>query len=372
MRTNNSIIAELEDAIKNGSQERRVETLRRVTDLFLTGADRFNDEQIKVFDDVLGHLIARIETKALAELSERLAPIANAPIDVIQRLARDEEVAVAGPILLHSERLTENDLIEISMTKSQGHLLAISGRTQIGEAVTDVLLDRGGRAVTHKLAQNSGAHFSEVGFAKLVKGAEADESLAEELGLRLDIPLPLFRELLLKATDAVRARLLAKAPPETRDEIQRVLATISNEVCRQAATPRDFVSAQRVVNAMRESGELDEATILQFVQENKSEEMIVAVSLLCSTSLKIIERIMQDTHGDGILIACKAAELHWPTVAAIMKCRYSQYSISDQELARVKTDFIRLSKTTAQRVLRFWQARDAPSNMIGGSDTTSR
>jgi uncharacterized protein (DUF2336 family) len=371
MRTNNSIIAELEDAIKNGSQERRVETLRRVTDLFLTGADRLNDEQIEVFDDVLGHLIERIETKALAELSERLAPIANAPIDVIQRLARDDEIAVAGPVLAQSERLTENDLIEISMTKSQGHLLAISGRTRIDEAVTDVLLDRGGREVTHKLAQNSGAHFSEAGFIKLVKGAETDESLAEKIGLRLDIPIRLFRELLLKATEVVRSQLLANAPPETKDEIQRVLATISNEVCRQAATPRDFVSAQRLVTSMQQKCELNEAAVLQFVQGNRSEEMVVAISLLCSTPLKIIERLMQDVQGDGILIACKAAELHWPTVAAILKRRYSHHSVSEHELAQAKTEFIRLSKTTAQRVLRFWQAREAPSNMIASPATTS-
>jgi hypothetical protein len=69
-----SLIVELEDAIKSGAQDRRVETLRRVTDLFLSDADRLNEAQIGVFDDVLVHLIQRIETRALAELSARLAP----------------------------------------------------------------------------------------------------------------------------------------------------------------------------------------------------------------------------------------------------------------------------------------------------------
>ena len=74
-----SIIAELEEAIQSGSQDKRVETLRRVTDLFLSGADRLNDSQIAVFDDVLGLLIKRIESKAMIELSARLAPVDNAP-----------------------------------------------------------------------------------------------------------------------------------------------------------------------------------------------------------------------------------------------------------------------------------------------------
>jgi uncharacterized protein (DUF2336 family) len=78
-----SLMAELEDAVKNGPRDKRIETLRRVTDLFLDSADRFNDAQIDVFDDVLNHLIKKMETKALSELSTRLAPIQNAPTETI-------------------------------------------------------------------------------------------------------------------------------------------------------------------------------------------------------------------------------------------------------------------------------------------------
>jgi len=202
-----SLIAELEDAIQSGSKDRRVDTLRRVTDLFVADADRLNDQQIDVFDDVLGHLIKRIEGKALAELSRRLGPINNAPIEVVRRLAQDDNIAVAEPILTQSPRLNDKDLIDIANTKTQAHLLAISARAHIGTSVTDVLLQHGDQQVFHKLAGNSGANFSEGGFATLVKHSERDEQLAEKVGLRLDVPLRLFRELLLRATEAVRSRL---------------------------------------------------------------------------------------------------------------------------------------------------------------------
>ena len=137
MNAGQSLIAELEDAIQSGSKDKRVETLRRITDLFVADSDRLSDQQIDVFDDVLGHLIKRIEAKALAELSRRLAPINNAPIDVVRRLARDDNIVVAEPILAVSARLSDNDLIDIANTKTRAHLLAISARPQIGEAVTD-------------------------------------------------------------------------------------------------------------------------------------------------------------------------------------------------------------------------------------------
>ena len=149
-------------------------------DLFVADADRLTDQQIDVFDDILGHLIKRIESKALAELSRRLAPIHNAPIEVVRRLARNDDIVVAEPILTASARLSDSDLIEIASTKTQAHLLAISARSQIGTVVTDVLLQRGNQDVFHSLAENSGAHFLARGFKTLVRHAEGDGRLAEK------------------------------------------------------------------------------------------------------------------------------------------------------------------------------------------------
>jgi uncharacterized protein (DUF2336 family) len=138
MQARKSLLAELEDAIHGSSRDQRVETLRRITDLFLTGANRFNDEQIGLFDDVLTQLIERIEAKALSELSAQLAPVAAAPVEAVRRLARHDDIAVAGPVLAHSTQLTDLDLVEIAKVKSQAHLLAISERTNLDQSVTDV------------------------------------------------------------------------------------------------------------------------------------------------------------------------------------------------------------------------------------------
>ena len=77
------LISELEQAVRSGSQETRVRTLRRITDLFLGTKEKLSEEQIEVFDEVLSHLIARMESTALIELSERLAPVNNAPNNVV-------------------------------------------------------------------------------------------------------------------------------------------------------------------------------------------------------------------------------------------------------------------------------------------------
>jgi uncharacterized protein (DUF2336 family) len=276
---------------------------------------------------------------------------------VIRRLARNDEIAVAGPVLTQSARLTTGDLVEIATTKSQQHLHAISGRSEIDEEVTDALLGRGDREVVHRLARNAGARFSETGFTTLVRNAETDESLAEKLGVRLDIPLRLLRDLLLKATEAVRARLLSLAPPETGDEIQRVLAKISNEVSREATASRDFTQAQQGILAMKKEGRLNESALLEFANRRLYEQTVAALSMLSSASIDLIASLMKGARSNGLLVPCKAAGLMWPTVSAILCGRFAHRTMSDADLAQAKEDYLRLSQSSAQRILRFWEVR---------------
>jgi uncharacterized protein (DUF2336 family) len=353
-----SLFDDLDAALQSGSSEKRVAMLRQVTDLFLSEADRLNEEQIGVFDGVLVQLIARIETRTLAEISERLAPVANAPIDLTLNLARHSEIGIAGPILTNSIRLSTADLVEIAKTKSQDHLLAISGRAKIEMAVTDVLMDRGNQAVVHSVAGNSGAKFSENGFAALLKAAENDDRLAEKTGSRFDLPLHLLKELLLRATEVVRSRLLSRTPREFQDEMHRALGAAAKAVNQESSKPRDFQAAKALVELLREKGELHESTLFEFARTRKYEETAVALSLLSSASLEIIKPLMKSPRDDGLLIPCKVAGCKWETVSAILATKVSAGSVANAEHDKLKIDFEKLSKPNAQRLLRFWQVRE--------------
>lgn len=352
-----TLIDELEDAVKSGSQDKRVATLRRVTDLFLNQADRLNEAQVAVFDDVLCHLVSRIEAKALVELSSVLAPVDTAPTQVIRKLARNDDIAVAEPVLTQSEKLTTQDLVEIAREKSQAHLAAIAGRNILESAITDVLVERGDRAVKHRLASNFGAQFSDNGYAELVRNAEGDDSLAKVIGLRVDLPLQLLRSLLEKATEAVREWLLASAPPDKRESIQQALQRITGEVAAEASAPRDFSQAVRMVEALKAEGKLTEDALLAFASAGKYEEMVAALAALCTVSVKLIVPLVKSPRLEGLLVACKAGGIKWPTVTAILRARIAQHTLSQTELSQARSDYLRLSAETARRTLRFWAIR---------------
>jgi uncharacterized protein (DUF2336 family) len=351
-----SLIPELEEVVQHGSPEKRTEALQRIAALFVDRASSYRNEHVDIFDEVFGLLIEEIETKARAELARRLAPVSNAPVKVLRRLAKDDDIAVAGPVLKLAPRLAESDLIDVAETKSQAHLQAISGRRALGEAVTDVLVRRGDRDVARRVADNRGARISQQGFHRLVERAEEDGILAEKVGLRPDIPAPMFRNLLSKATAVVHKRLIAAATPELRAAICDILVKVSTEVGARVG-PRDYRAAQRTILSLDRAKRLDEPALAAFCAQNKYEETVAGLAALAKVPIKIVDRLMSGDRPDPVLILCKAANLKWATVKAIILLRPDTGGTSSQGLDAAFANYGQLSASTAHRVVRFWQVR---------------
>ena len=348
-----SLLPELEDVVQHGSAEKRAETLRRITTLFLDGAPSFRAEHIALFDDVIGCLIEEIEAKALAELARRIAPVANAPAGVVSTLAKNDDIAVAGPVLKQA-RLADRDLMYIAENKSQAHLLAMSTRLGINEALADTLVERGDREVARSIANNRHAHLSDNAFTTLVERAEQDGVLAEKVGMRTDIPPRLFRQLLMRASEVVQ-KLLAKAKPETQTEIQRVLAQVTDEVAAKAA-PRNYAAALAAVRRLHSQHKLGETDIADFARFGKYEETIAALAILCAVPVEVVDRLMNGERSDPVLILARAGGFGWQTVKAILNGRPGAKP-SPHGLDVARENFERLTVITAQRVVRFWQVR---------------
>jgi uncharacterized protein (DUF2336 family) len=351
------IIDELEAALASGTSARRIEMLTRITDLFVGGAPRFSETQTGVFDDVMVRLVSAIEAKARAKLADRLAPIANAPLNTVQMLAFDDDIEVAAPVLRLSERLDESALLANAGSKSQLHLFAISQRKSLSEAVTDLLVERGDREVVHAVVKNSGARFSDAGFRMLVNRSAGDDDLATVVGMRSDIPRPHFLVLLEKASRAVRTRLAAENP-EAGAAIDGVVAEVVGGIRNEArkASP-DFAAAQAEVERQNRIRQIGEAEIYQYARDRKFEETAIALSLLCDTPIDVVERALLDPGAEIVLILAKVAGLSSTTTKAILLLRAADRGMSVNDLEQALSSFNRLQPDTARRVLGFFRAR---------------
>ncbi len=348
-----NLLDELQATLAHGTVARRVETLRRVTDLFINGAVDYSDQQIALFDDVFQCLLLHIETSAKALLSNRLAPIDTAPPLTVRTLAFDDMIEVAGPVLTQSSRLDDNTLIETARNKSQAHLLAIAARKTLSGAVTDVLVLRGNDEVIQSTVNNPGAEFTERGFTRLISRSEGDDDLATCIGLRPSMPRHLYLKLLAKASDTVRHRLETANPQQAKEVPSAVREATRRARSAPAAVTRDTAIAHALVKSLYEDGRLDEFQVAAFADAGKFDETNASIAALANVSLAVAENMMIETRAEGVMILAKVAGFSWSTVRSIINLRDELSGGEPTDLLACMETYERLRPSTAQQVLRF-------------------
>jgi len=358
MEAQQDLIDQLEHAFAHRDIWQRTETLRRVTDLFVSGSDRYTDDQIALFDEVMIRLVQEIDAAARAAFGRRLASIANAPPRVIRGLALDEAIDVAGPVLTHSERLDEATLIESARTSSQQHLMAISRRRVLAEPVTDVLVERGDRAVAVSVAANSGAAFSEFGYSTLVSRAHDDHDLAVAVWVRPEIPREHLLTLFAQASEAVRQQLEA-ADRAKGGVLASVIAQATNRIQAEMREGSAVYSTARShVVELQRTGNLDEAQLAAFARAGHFDETAVALSLMADLPIGVIERAVTSQRTEQIMVLIKAIGANWETAKAVLLLQAGTKGSSTTELDQCCAMFARLQADTARKALQFYRLRE--------------
>lgn len=360
MSSVSSLLRDLETTMVRGSADERTQILSRLTDLFLSTAAVMDEDQVGIFDVVIGRLSRAIELRARIELSERLAPVPNAPAGVVRQLALDE-IAVARPVLVASPRLTDQDLVAISAAKGRDHMLAITERADIAEPVTDFLILRGGRLVTHAIAANHKARFSHHGMGVLVMRANQDDALQTALGDRSDLPAELAAQLMAAAKNSARRRLFADLDPDMAAAIGDAVERGARAVAADAEIQGNLETVNEAlteINRLHEAKQLDEAAIIRFAAAGAAEHAICAVAVLSELSLPAAEQAVLGPDRDAVLLVARGLGWSWDTVAALISLR-KDFGKSDAAVQRARQHFRTIPKETAQRVLGFLRMRDA-------------
>ena len=352
------VIEQLEDAFARRDVGRRTETLQRITDLFVSTASRHSPEQVELFDEVMRRLLAELETSGRAAYGQRMAKIAEAPPEVMRALALDDALEVAAPVLQHSEGLDEQVLVEGARTKGQGHLMAISRRRALGEAVTDVLVERGDSQVALSTAQNPGARFSDFGFSTLVQRSQGDDDLALTVWARPGIPRQHELQLFARASDAVRAKF-EFVDPRKAELIRGMVAHASDQIQTKARNIDTRHAAARVeVEALQAAGHLDEGQLAAFARAGSFDAAAIALSLLTGLPIGLVERAIVNDRPEQVFVLTKAIGLTWETTEAILRLQAGSAGGSKHDLEQCRAAFARLQTVTAAKALSFYRLRE--------------
>jgi uncharacterized protein (DUF2336 family) len=351
------LIPGLEEIVRGDDPKRRAEAARRITDLFLQGAPNFRAEHVDLFDGVLTGLVPHTEITARADLAERLSLLANAPRALVGQLAREDVIAIAGPLLRRSLVIDEQVLVEIARAKSQEHLRAMTERPTLPPALTDVMVGRGDRDVVRRTAKNAGAQFSQAGYSTLIKRAGQDGVLTIAIGQRDDLSDQNLKELLAGSIDVVRRRLFDVVKPERQAAIKQAMVDIDSLIA-PADSKRNFEAAQRAILALHQAGGLNEKSLLGFAKAHRYEESIAALAAMSGVKIGTLDRLIAGDRYDPIIIVSKTIGLEWATVRALILLRIGpNRAASPADIEGARVNFARLMPSTAQRVVEFWKTR---------------
>ena len=356
---------DIDEVIARGSPESRAKALWHATDILLEG--EFGEEQIRIFGEVIVRLTDEIEESARAELSRRLAHSDKAPPKVVYRLAFDDSIEVAGPILQFSPRLDVKSLVVNIRTKGQPHLLAIARRASVPVELTDELVTRGNQEVVQSVVANDGARFSDFGFRQMIKRSEMDAVLAERVGLRKEIPPQMFAQLIAKASDDVR-RKLEHERPDLAVEIQASVGHAAGKLYSSFGPGQpSYLALKQAVTDAYKAGRLNERSILTYALAHKFEEAIVGLSLLCALPVEVAEQMLALNNRDMILVLSKALDFSWETAMALLFLGAENHRIPASELEGLKAEFkradVRMSRGILEVYQSHWRAgRDEPKS----------
>lgn len=269
-------------------------------------------------------------------LSEALKDVANAPPDVIKRLAMDPEIDVAGPVLEFSPVLADDDLLEIFHTcPASGGLGLISRRHALGEGVADATVATNDDDAIAQLISNDSAQIREEILDRLIERAESVELWHAPLVARPKLPSKAVGKLAQFVANDLLEQLqaLSDLDDDTLSAVTRVvqhrLGDVGQPLGSTTARPAgknpgefDFSSGEiplNLVNRLHNTGKLNYTVIPTALRSGDGQFVTAALTARSGLPLEVAKKIFTEQSAKGIITLCWKADLSMKLALALQQ-----------------------------------------------------
>jgi uncharacterized protein (DUF2336 family) len=341
------------------SSDKRLELLRKITDLFFSAEDHQSEAEKYLFSEIIERVVAGISRDAKIEVSTNLATLPGFPRKVVRTFANDVDIEIARPVLRASPELDDDDLREIAMSAGQAHLHAIATRDTLSSSIADILIKRGDRRVVHRVSANHGAHFSSEGFDRLMDKARHDVDLQGLLVERNDLSTSTVDKLLPLVSESLAIRLrergygLGSTPPP-------VVVNLAREHFHEALRTRKAnVQSLAAITRLVELGEVSlEEAVEMLAADGRLFDTASLIASLSSLDKNNVFGVIMRGQMQIMMLLFRALDLPWPVVDRILALRSKKMKVPRPPAEEMKPDYLALDRQLAQRAVRFLQVRD--------------
>jgi uncharacterized protein (DUF2336 family) len=299
--------------------------------------DRLRRMTYEVLEILVRDQVARVRQI----VAEALKDVADAPPEIIQRLARDCEIVVAGPVLQFSPLLSESDLLEIiGGTPIAGAREAVARRKGISEPVSEVIGTSNDMAAIAALLDNPSAQVREELLDRLVERAPTavawHRPLVQRPRLSGGAARRLARFVAVNLLAILRDRRDFDAET-TRDVAATVMRRLDEEGegGGELAGASDPAAADMArARSLHAAGKLDDATVAAAVGSERGFAK-AALAVLAKLPLDEVEKVLAAHSAKGVVALAWHAGLSMRT-AIVLQTALAH--IAPQTVLRARAD----------------------------------
>lgn len=194
--------------LRDDSADSRNAVLEKVAAHYNDG--HLSSREFEIAEHIFRLLMRDLSTRVRTTLAERMQHNHTVPRDIILHLAQDVE-SVAMPILLHSNVLSDADLVNVvESSHDVGKLMAIANRETVSPRVTGALVETRYAPVVSTLLANEGAAINEQSYQKIVDEFANNEEILGAILEHPRMPMAVVERLISQVSAAVAKTLKAK------------------------------------------------------------------------------------------------------------------------------------------------------------------
>lgn len=298
--------AHLTELARDKSHKGRAALAAVINDLFDHNVHVLSDRERRLMFNIIENLIHEVEVSVRRKFSEKLARSTDAPRSLIKALANDD-IDVAYPVLVHSNVLRDQDLIEIIHLRTEEYHLAVTLREDLEENVSAALVETDGEDVIVSLLNNKNAKISEATLEYLVEQSRRVDTFQEPLLHRQELKKDLAKKMFIWVSEALRTHIISRYKID-ENTVDALLKETTAEALEDLPGEQDE-SVETLLRNLKKDDLIDPDILVKTLSQG---EIPLFVAIFCEmTGLDnlLVRRILFGETGEGVALACRAVDI---------------------------------------------------------------
>jgi uncharacterized protein (DUF2336 family) len=267
----------------------------------------------------LGILALDEVLKVRLALSSALRDELYAPPEVVSQLARDLEREVSEPILKLCTAVPDDVLIDILIQHPDDWVIeAIAGRQNIGDSVSDAVIETKSILGGKKLIENETAKLSDMAVESIIEQAKETPEWHKPLALQTHLPSRVIRDIISFVDQSIQKLIFKRAD---MDDLTRkdLMDTINRRVNFMIDKKGNRITPDQKVAQLHHSNDLNDDSVRDALALREYDVVYLALAKKSGLPAAIVKKMIQTQSAKAVTSLVWKADMDMRTALEIQK-----------------------------------------------------